>query len=53
MCGSKTDPRLQEASRAIAVTVPGAVHRELAGQTHNVKPKVLADAVFEALPASR
>jgi pimeloyl-ACP methyl ester carboxylesterase len=53
MCGAKTDARLREASRAIAVTVPGAAHRELPKQTHNVKPAVLAGAVFEALAVSR
>ena len=51
MNGTKTDRRLQEAARAIADTVPGAHHRELAGQTHNVKPDVLAPAVVEFLAA--
>ena len=52
MNGSKTDRRLQEAARAVADTIPGAGHRELAGQSHNVKPAVLAAAVVEALGAS-
>ncbi len=51
MNGSKTDPRLKEAARAIADSVPGARHRELAGQTHNVSPGVLAPAVVEFLGA--
>jgi hypothetical protein len=41
------DPRLREAAQAIADTIPAAQHRELAGQTHNVKPDVLAPAVVE------
>jgi pimeloyl-ACP methyl ester carboxylesterase len=45
--GSKTDPRLRDAARAIAGVIPGARHKELAGQTHNVNPGVLAPAVTE------
>ncbi len=45
--GSKTDPRLRDAARAIAAAIPGARHGELAGQTHNVNPGVLAPAVTE------
>jgi pimeloyl-ACP methyl ester carboxylesterase len=52
MNGTKTDQRLREAARAIADTVPAAHHRELAGQTHNVKPDVLAPAVAEFLAAT-
>jgi pimeloyl-ACP methyl ester carboxylesterase len=52
MHGSKTDPRLKEAAQAIAATIPGARHRELAGQTHNVKPQVLTPAVVEFLMAA-
>ena len=44
MHGSKTDARLKEAATAIAQVVPHAQHRELAGQTHNVKPDVLTPA---------
>jgi pimeloyl-ACP methyl ester carboxylesterase len=51
MHGSKTDPRLRDAARAIADVIPTARHRELAGQTHNVKPEVLAPAVLEFLIA--
>ena len=49
MNGSKTDPRLKDAARAIAATVPGALHEELAGQTHNVGPRVLAAAAVPFL----
>ena len=49
MNGSKTDTRLKEAARAIAASVPGARHRELAGQTHNVSPDALVPAVVEFL----
>ena len=51
MNGTKTDPRLREAARTVADTIPGARHRELAGQTHNVKPDALAPAVVEFLTA--
>ena len=49
MNGSKTDPRLKDAVQAIASAVPGARHRELAGQTHNVNPGVLSAAAAEFL----
>jgi pimeloyl-ACP methyl ester carboxylesterase len=52
MNGAKTDPRLREAARAIVDAIPAARHRELAGQTHNVKPGVLTPAVLEFLTAS-
>jgi pimeloyl-ACP methyl ester carboxylesterase len=47
MNGAKTDPRLREAARALAQVIPAGRHRELAGQTHNVKADVLAPAVVE------
>ena len=47
MNGTKTDPRLQEAARTLVNVIPAAHHRELAGQTHNVKPDVLTPAVVE------
>lgn len=52
MNGSKTDPRLRAAARAIADAIPGGRHRELTGMTHNVKPDVLTEAVvdFAGLP---
>ena len=43
--GSKTDVRLQQAARDVAAAVPAAEHLTLEGQTHNVKPAVLAPAV--------
>jgi hypothetical protein len=45
MNGGTTDP--PEGARALATILPTALHRELAGQTHNVKPEVLAPAVVE------
>ncbi len=51
MHGSKTDPRLQRATRGVAEAIPGAAHRVLAGQTHNVKPGVLVPAVVEFFTA--
>ena len=49
--GSKTDPRLKKATRAVADAVPGAQYRTLDGQTHNVNPAVLAPAVTEFFAA--
>jgi len=51
MNGGKTDQRLREAALAIAEIVPAARYRELAGQTHNVKPDVLTPAAVEFLAA--
>jgi pimeloyl-ACP methyl ester carboxylesterase len=51
MNGAKSDPRLREAARSIADAIPAARYQELAGQTHNVKPDVLAPAVVEFLTA--
>jgi hypothetical protein len=53
MNGSKTDDRLKAAARAIAQVVPAAEHRELAGQTHNVKASVLAPPVVEFVSRPR
>ena len=52
--GSKTDPRLKRAAGVLAATIPSARHDELAGQTHNVSPRVLAPAVvrFLSTPAA-
>jgi pimeloyl-ACP methyl ester carboxylesterase len=47
--GSKTDPRLKVAARVLAQTLAVSQHGELAGQTHNVNPRVLAVAVREFL----
>jgi pimeloyl-ACP methyl ester carboxylesterase len=51
MHGSKTDARLARAAQAVAAAVPGAQHRTLAGQTHNVSPGVLTPALVEFLAA--
>jgi len=53
MHGSKTDVRLVRAAQAVAAAVPGAQHRTLAGQTHNVSPGVLVPALVEFLAAPR
>jgi pimeloyl-ACP methyl ester carboxylesterase len=53
MHGSKTDTRLKEAAETIATAIPGAEHRELQDQTHNVKPGVLVPAVTDFLGAGR
>ncbi|ATB41391.1 hydrolase [Cystobacter fuscus] len=49
MNGGKTDPRLKQAAEGVAKAVPNAQHRTLAGQTHNVSPKVLTPALVEFL----
>lgn len=49
MHGSKTDQRLKAAASAIAQSVRGARHDELAGQTHNVNPGVLSASVVQFL----
>ena len=53
MHGSKTDARLVRAAQAVAAAIPGALHRTLAGQTHNVSPGVLTPALVEFLAAPR
>ena len=52
MNGSRSDERLKHAARTIAGTVPHGTHRELSGQTHNVKPDVLTPAAVEFLAAA-
>jgi pimeloyl-ACP methyl ester carboxylesterase len=52
MHGSKTDARLKHAAEETARIIPGASHRVLAGQTHNVKTDVLVPAVIEFLAPS-
>jgi pimeloyl-ACP methyl ester carboxylesterase len=49
MNGTKTDSRLREAAQTLAAVMPSARHRELEGQSHNVKGAVLAPAVVEFL----
>ena len=53
MNGAKTDGRLREAARAIADAFPARIIASCAGQTHNVKPDVLAPAVVEFLTRQR
>ncbi|MGE3958420.1 MAG: alpha/beta fold hydrolase [Vicinamibacterales bacterium] len=47
MHGSNTDQRLKGAAQAVATAIPGARHRELPRQTHNVSAAVLAAAATE------
>jgi len=49
MHGGKTDGKLMKAADAVAAAVPGAQHRTLEGQTHNVDPRVLARALIDFL----
>ncbi len=49
LSGTKTDQRLKTAARALGATVPGALHAELAGQTHNVNPAVLVAGSLDFL----
>jgi hypothetical protein len=51
MNGAKTDPRLREAAQTIVGAIRAARHGELGGQTHNVRPDVLAPAVVEFFTA--
>lgn len=48
MNGEKTDVRLRRAAEAVAGTVPNAQRRVLKGQTHNLKPDVLAPVLVES-----
>lgn len=45
--GSKTDARIQRIAAALAAAVPGAQHRVLDGQSHNVKASALAPLIVE------
>jgi pimeloyl-ACP methyl ester carboxylesterase len=51
MNGAKSDARLREAAHTIVAAIPAARHRELAGQTHNVKPDALTPVVVDFLTA--
>ena len=53
MDGGKSPEWMRSAQRAIAEAVPNAELRTLEGQTHMVKPKVLAPALVEFLAAAR
>lgn len=45
--GGKSPAWMRNANKALADVVPGAEHKRLAGQTHLVKPKVLAPALID------
>lgn len=45
--GGKTTDRLKRAAATVASSIPNAKHKELAGQDHNVDPRVLTPAVIE------
>jgi pimeloyl-ACP methyl ester carboxylesterase len=45
--GSKAKPEMSKANAAIATAIPGAEHRILEGQTHNVTPEALRPAIVE------
>lgn len=47
MHGGKTPERLQRAALTAASVVPGAQHKTLPGQTHNVRNDVLVPALLE------
>ncbi len=49
MHGEKSDPRLKKAVQAVAGAVPVVRYEALKGQSHDVKPEVLAPAVVEFL----
>jgi pimeloyl-ACP methyl ester carboxylesterase len=47
--GENSPPWMGDAARALAAVIPGARARMLPGQTHDVDPRVLADALAAAL----
>ena len=47
LCGGKSPKEMQAAEDAVAVAIPGAQHRTLPGQTHQVSPKALASVIAE------
>jgi hypothetical protein len=47
MAGGASPGWMRQAARKAAESIPGATYRELPGQTHDVSPTVLADAVRE------
>lgn len=53
MSGEKTDRRLRKAAGAVAAAVPGARERMLAGQSHDVKPGVMTEALVEVFADGR
>ena len=53
IAGGKSPAYLRNAQAAIAAAVPGSVLRVLPGQTHMIKPKVVAAAVIDHLTPLR
>lgn len=49
--GSKSDAWMQNAQKAIASTLPNALHRTLNGENHMVKPTAIAPLIREFLTA--
>jgi pimeloyl-ACP methyl ester carboxylesterase len=47
LCGGKSPKNMQAAEDAVAAAIPGARHRTLPGQTHQVSPKALAPLIAE------
>ena len=45
MVGGKAKPNMAEAVKQVAAAIPGAVHRVLPGQTHQVATKVIAPEI--------
>jgi pimeloyl-ACP methyl ester carboxylesterase len=51
--GAKSPEVLRAAARTVAETVPGVVHEELAGQSHDVSMKVLAPVLIRFFEGGR
>jgi hypothetical protein len=51
MHGEKSEPRLKSAVQALAKAVPRAQQHVLKGQTHNVNPVVLTEALVQLFAA--
>jgi len=47
LCGGKSPAQMQAAQQTVAATIPGALHRVLPGQTHQVSPTALAPVLAE------
>jgi len=47
LCGGKSPAPMQDAQQTVAATIPGARHRVLPGQTHQVSPAALAPVLAE------
>ena len=51
LTGGNSPPWITKAGKAVAGTIPGAVHRVLDGQTHNVSPAALVPELLEFFTA--